>query len=279
VHGANDNADREWANPNEFQVAVSGEGAAEVPLDDSNLAVRAARLLARTYAPHDSLGASLSIKKSIPVAGGLAGGSANAAAALVACAVLWDLDVSPEGLRTLAAELGSDVPFFLLGGAAVGIGRGTEIFPLPDLPATHGLLLAPGIHVNTAQAYRDLSPRLTTDLQRNKIYSFQSLTWDARSFSGLSNDFEAVVFEQHPELALLKRRLVRAGASVALMTGSGSSVFGLLQYNGRVRTLPLDRRQRRLAGWDLVQHNDRRFHKCERYAHDGGRLCLLGQDH
>ena len=95
-----------WADPDEFEVVVSGEGADLVPLDDSNLAVRAAKLLARTHGPHDSLGASLSIKKAIPVAGGLAGGSANGAAALLACAVLWDLDVTAEGLRELAAELG-----------------------------------------------------------------------------------------------------------------------------------------------------------------------------
>jgi len=77
------------------------------------------------------------------------------------------------------------------------------------------------------QAYRDLSPRLTTDLQRNKIHSFQSVTWDAGSVSGLRNDFEEVVFEQHPALAGLKKRLLRAGATAALMTGSGSAVFGL----------------------------------------------------
>ena len=83
-----------WADPEEFEVEVTGEGADLVPLDDSNLAVRAARLLARTHGAHDSLGVSLSIKKSIPVAGGLAGGSANGAAALLACAALWDIDVS-----------------------------------------------------------------------------------------------------------------------------------------------------------------------------------------
>ena len=119
----------EWANPDEFEVAVSGEGADQVPLDGSNLAVRAAMLLALRHAPHDSLGARLSIKKSIPVAGGLAGGSANGAAALLACAVLWDLDVSPEELRGLAAELGGDVPFALLGGTAVGSGRGEDVAP------------------------------------------------------------------------------------------------------------------------------------------------------
>ena len=113
-----------------------------VPLDDSNLAVRAARLLARTHGPHDSLGASLSIKKSIPVAGGLAGGSANGAAALLACAALWDLDVLAEELRALAAELGSDVPFALAGrhGGRQRSGRGSRAGAGPGhLPLGAGL--------------------------------------------------------------------------------------------------------------------------------------------
>ena len=125
--------------------------------------------------------------------------------------------------------MGSDVPFFLLGGTAVGIGRGSELFPLPDTPSQPGLLVAPGIHVNTAQAYRDLSPRLTTELQQNKIFSFQSLTWDTGSLASARNDFEAVVFEQHPKLATLKRRLVRAGATAAMMSGSGSALYGLFR--------------------------------------------------
>src|SRR6185436_18074881 len=119
----------------------------------------------------------------------------------------------------------SDVPFFLMGGTAAGVGRGSEVFPLPDPRRRYGILIAPGVHVSTADAYRALSPRLTTELQQNKMFTFQSLTWDG----GVSaaNDFEAVVFEQHPELAVLKKRLIRAGAPEAMMTGSGSALFGL----------------------------------------------------
>ena len=98
-----------WAEPDEFDVQVTGEGADQVPLDDSNLALRAARLLARTHGP-TTRSEPPRIRKAIPVAGGLAGGSANGAAALLACSTLWDLDVGPEQLRELAAELGSDVP-------------------------------------------------------------------------------------------------------------------------------------------------------------------------
>ena len=156
-----DQVQAEWAEPDRFEVVVRGEGADQVPLDDSNLAVRAARLLAQRHGPHDSLGASLSITKSIPVAGGLAGGSANGAAALLACAALWDLDVGPEDLRGLAAELGSDVPFALIGGTAVGSGRGEDVVPALAR-GTYQWVLAFGYHgLSTAAVYRrfdDLSP-------------------------------------------------------------------------------------------------------------------------
>src|SRR5207253_9676251 len=101
----------------------------------------------------------------------------------------------------MAAELGSDVPFFLLGGTAVGIGRGSELFPLPDRGSPAALLAAPGVHVSTAEAYRRLSPRLTTESQQNKIFSFQSVAWDGGLSEAACNDFEGIVFEQHPQLA------------------------------------------------------------------------------
>jgi 4-diphosphocytidyl-2-C-methyl-D-erythritol kinase len=201
-----------------------------IELDDclgipDNLVTRAARLAM------DAMGATgrveMRLEKRIPMGAGLGGGSSDAAAVLLALPALAGRSLSISELCELGQQLGSDVPFFLLGGAAVGIGRGTEIFPLPDGPARRGLLVAPGIHVNTAQAYRDLSPRLTTELQQNKIFSFLSHTWDLGAFEPAVNDFEAVVFEQHGRLAGLKQRLSRAGASAALMTGSGSAVFGL----------------------------------------------------
>lgn len=167
------------------------------------------------------------LKKRIPMGAGLGGGSSDAAAVLLALPALVGKALDLPKLCDIGEQLGSDVPFFLLGGTAVGIGRGTELFPLPDGPSREGLIVAPGIHVNTAQAYRDLSPRLTTELQQNKIVSFQSLTWDRSSTDDCRNDFEAVVFEQHGKLKALKRRLVKAGASPALMTGSGSALFGL----------------------------------------------------
>ena len=121
------------------------------------------------------------------------------------------------------------MPFFLLGGRAVGIGRGTELFPLADAPSAHAVLIAPSVHVSTAEAYRLLSPRLTSESQQNKIFSFGSSTWDGGRSTPPENDFEAVVFLQHPVLAAWKERLIEAGASTAMMTGSGSALFGLFQ--------------------------------------------------
>jgi 4-diphosphocytidyl-2-C-methyl-D-erythritol kinase len=212
-----------------------------------NLVVRAARLVMEATRSTGHI--EMRLTKRIPMGAGLGGGSSDAAAVLLALPALVGCALSLPKLSALAEQLGSDVPFFLLGGTAVGIGRGSELFPLPDTPERRGILVAPGVHVNTAQAYRDLSPRLTTELQQNKIVSFQSVTWDTASLASARNDFESVVFEQHRKLATLKKRLVRAGATVALMTGSGSALFGLfpdgngipraIELLGEVETFPI----------------------------------------
>src|SRR5690348_8646173 len=197
----------------------------EITLDDplripDNLVVRAAR------AALDAMGVKgrveMRLEKAIPMGAGLGGGSSDAAAVLLALPALAGRAIPLDRLNVIAAELGSDIPFFLLGGTAAGVGTGTELFPMEDAPVLHVVLLTPGIHVNTAQAYRDLSPRLTTALQQSKIRSFQVVTRWGGGLSALGNDFEQVVFEQHPELARLKKGLLRAGAAAALMTGSGS---------------------------------------------------------
>jgi 4-diphosphocytidyl-2-C-methyl-D-erythritol kinase len=178
------------------------------------------------------------LDKRIPMGAGLGGGSSDAAAALLALPVLAGKPLGWPALFKLAAELGSDVPFFLLGGTAVALGRGTELYPLPDRAAQRGLVAAPGIHVSTAEAYRLLSAQLTTESQQNKMVSFQSSVWqasvpasDETETSNGQNDFETVVFTRHPELESIKRRLLKLGAKPALMSGSGSAVFGL--FSGR----------------------------------------------
>jgi len=138
-------------------------------------------------------------------------------------------------LCEMASELGSDVPFFLLGGRAAGIGRGQELLPLPETAAPTGVLVVPGVPVSTAQAYRWLSAHLTTESQQNKIFSFIAQAWAQGAGEAGCNDFEAVVFQHLPQLAALKKRLEQAGASPALMTGSGSAIFGLFRTGAQAR--------------------------------------------
>jgi 4-diphosphocytidyl-2-C-methyl-D-erythritol kinase len=211
------------------QTAVEVRDELNIP---DNLVARAARLAMEAMGARGRV--EMRLVKRIPMGAGLGGGSSDAAAVLLALPVLVGRPLDPAAMRTLAEQLGSDVPFFLLGGQAVGIGRGSELFPLPDQPARPGVLVAPGIHVSTPEAYRRLSPRLTTELLQNKIVSFQSRTWEPVSGVAGVNDFEEVVFERHPELAILKKRLVVAGASTAMMTGSGSALFGLFHNRGEV---------------------------------------------
>jgi 4-diphosphocytidyl-2-C-methyl-D-erythritol kinase len=211
------------------KTAIELEDALAIP---DNLVVRAARLVLEAARIRGTV--DIRLAKRIPMGAGLGGGSSDAAAVLLALPVLAGRVLTMNCLAQLAQQLGSDVTFFLTGGAAVGIGRGTEVFPLPDTPARPGVLIASGVHVSTADAYRRLSPNLTTELQQNKIFSFGCQDWAGGVSGAVCNDFETVVFEQHPRLAALKKRLVRAGASPALMTGSGSALFGLFRTRGEV---------------------------------------------
>jgi 4-diphosphocytidyl-2-C-methyl-D-erythritol kinase len=221
-----------WANPEEFEVAVTGEGADLVPQDESNLAVRAAHLLARTHGPYDSLGVSLSIKKSIPVAGGLAGGSSNGAAALLACAVLWDIDISPEAMRSLAAELGSDVPFALLGGTAVGRGRGEEVAPALAR-GTYHWVLAFGHHgLSTPAVFRrfdQLTPHAPSpEVPAALMNALRS--GDARQLGGaLINDLQAAAVDLQPRLRQVLEAGIEYGALGALVSGSGPTCAFLVE--------------------------------------------------
>jgi len=227
-----DQVQAEWAEPDRFEVVVSGEGADQVPLDDSNLAVRAARLLAQRHGPQDSLGASLSITKSIPVAGGLAGGSANGAAALLACAALWDLDVGPEDLRRLAAELGSDVPFALIGGTAVGSGRGEDVAPALAR-GTYQWVLAFGYHgLSTAAVYRrfdDLSPDAARpEVPAELMNALRS--GDPRLLgAALSNDLQPAALDLQPRLRTVLETGLEYGALGALVSGSGPTCAFLVE--------------------------------------------------
>jgi 4-diphosphocytidyl-2-C-methyl-D-erythritol kinase len=210
--------------------AIELKDSAAIP---DNLVVRAARFVLDAMRKTGRI--AMRLEKRIPMGAGLGGGSSDAAAVLLALPALAGGRPLPlETLCAIGQQIGSDVPFFLLGGTAVGIGRGTELFPLPDEPARPGLIVAPGVHVSTAEAYGALSPRLTIQCQENKIFSFQSHTWAGLDGTA-ENDFEAVVLEQESLLRELKQRLIQAGASPAMMTGSGSALFGLFRERAEAR--------------------------------------------
>jgi 4-diphosphocytidyl-2-C-methyl-D-erythritol kinase len=213
-----------------LKIAFTPGRGARIELEDplmipDNLVERAARAVMEASAARGSV--CIRLEKQIPMGAGLGGGSSDAAAVLLALPALTGRPIELPQLIEIARQLGSDVPFSLLGGRAVGIGRGTELFPLPDLRGHYGLLVAPDVHVSTAEAYRRLSPRLTSLAAENKIGTFQLQAWDMEPVVSPQNDFETVVFEKHPGLRQIQRKLRRGGAEHAMMTGSGSAIFGL----------------------------------------------------
>ncbi len=210
--------------------SVTLEAGMDVPAEE-NLVVRAARLVME----HAGIAGRLAVrlKKRIPMGGGLGGGSSDAAAVLLALPVLAGRRVPLDELLELAARLGSDVPFFLLGGTAAATGRGTELYPLPDPPPRRGVVVAPQVHVSTAEAYRALGRPLTSAVPSCIVNTFQASVWalsvglPGGGASGpLENDFEAVIFGQYPQLKSIKRKLRSLGADPAMLTGSGAAVFG-----------------------------------------------------
>jgi 4-diphosphocytidyl-2-C-methyl-D-erythritol kinase len=184
-------------------------------------------------------GVEILLRKKIPAGRGLGGGSSDAAAALVGYLQLVRKTIAPPRLLEIAAGLGADVPFFLLGGRALGLGKGDEIYPLPDISKRSLLIVSPqNIHVPTPDAYRWLrAPRLaslTKIAVAHKLFEFCALCWSAQG-SSLSNDFEAAVFRRHPRLNQIRRALLQGGASEALLAGSGSAVFGIFPSPAKAR--------------------------------------------
>jgi 4-diphosphocytidyl-2-C-methyl-D-erythritol kinase len=204
---------------------------------EKNLVYRAVDALRRELKIRG--GVKILLQKKIPAGRGLGGGSSDAAAALLGYLQLTKKKIESTRLLELAASLGADVPFFLLGGRALGLGKGDEIYPLPDVPKLALLIVSPrGIHVPTPDAYRWLhAPELaslTKFAATHKLFEFCALCWSAQGKS-LSNDFEAAVFRRHPRLAKIRRVLLQGGASEALLAGSGSAVFGVFPSPAKAR--------------------------------------------
>ncbi|QTO38834.1 4-(cytidine 5'-diphospho)-2-C-methyl-D-erythritol kinase [Tessaracoccus sp. MC1865] len=212
----------EEAGAGQFSLAFHGEGAAFLPVDDTNLAIRAAKLLAR-HVGRDDVGVSLIIRKRIPVAGGMAGGSADAAAVLVACSALWELGLSREELHALAAELGSDVPFLLLGGTAIGTGRGEQLAPLMTEGTYHWTFALSHTGLSTPAVFREfdrVSTPNATDIPHDLVEALRAGDLPAVG-AALSNDLEEAAIALQPTLAHTLRLGRDAGALGAIVSGSG----------------------------------------------------------
>jgi 4-diphosphocytidyl-2-C-methyl-D-erythritol kinase len=203
----------------------------DVPLDERNIAVRAARLLAEQHGVES--GAAITIDKGIPVAGGMAGGSADAAATLLACDHLWGLESPKEHLLELAAELGSDVPFALVGGTAIGSGRGETVTPLMTRGEYWWVVLESATGLSTPAVYREFDALYGTDVDAPELPDelMQALRGHdvAALGSSLSNDLQDAALRLRPELgqALEQGRLESAYG--AILSGSGPSCLFLCE--------------------------------------------------
>jgi 4-diphosphocytidyl-2-C-methyl-D-erythritol kinase len=210
-----------------------------VPEGRGNLVYRACEGWRR--ARHFRGGIRVRIHKAIPAGSGLGGASSDAAATVLGLERLTGDRLGSAVRFRLAARLGSDVPFFLLGGRALGCGRGEELFPLEDLPARMCLVVFPGFSVATAEAYREASRLLTKTREVRSMERFGA--WPQHPLSSwgpAENDFERVVFTWWPELGRVKQQLIQAGAETASLTGSGSALFATFKSARRlVRTSKL----------------------------------------
>ena len=172
--------------------------------------------------------------KRIPVGGGLGGGSSDAAATLIGLCRLWGLEMSDRDLISVAASIGTDVPFFLTGGTALLTGTGTKVEPLPDIAGYELLVVFPGVGVATADAYARSGSPLTSALKISTMPPFRTnlagnLDEEVETWVRAGNDLEPHARVLCPSIAEIEDRLQAAGASAAGMTGSGSAVFGIFR--------------------------------------------------
>ena len=207
-------------------IALYSEGI-NVPEGNNNLAVKAALLLQKTF--EINKGVNIKLTKKIPVSAGLGGGSSNAAATLKGLNLLWQTKIPDEKLFSLASGLGSDVPFFLIGGTCIGKGKGEILTPIHNSPAFWSVIIKPEISISTQWAYQKLKltnienmDRINCPFFADSNYSFITLK------DNLYNKFESCVIKEFPKIGDKIKELKSLGLN-ALMSGSGSAVFGITE--------------------------------------------------
>ena len=203
-----------------------------VPNDSRNLAYQAAQLIKDTF--NISTGVIISLDKQIPVAAGLAGGSSDAAATLKGLNQLWQLNLSLDELAELGAKIGSDVSFCVYGGTALATGRGEIIKELPAPPHCWVILAKPSIGVSTADVYGAFNPEKAAHPNTQAmIDALHAGDYDAMC-ANLGNALESVTMNLHPEVGQIKEHMIKFGADAVLMSGSGPTVFGLVNQEARI---------------------------------------------
>lgn len=199
-----------------------------VPSDEENIVFRAADLIIKENSIDEPL--RIHIKKRIPVGAGLGGGSSDAAATLIAMNSLFRLNYSNRQLKNRAYSLGADVPFFIGGMPARARGIGERLTPIQSLPWKWAVIIYPGFPVATAWVYRNFQATLTKPMANTSIISPLKKRFGQRRL--LVNDLETVTLARYPRIEFLKQTLIAEGAAGALMSGSGSAVFGLFDSRG-----------------------------------------------
>lgn len=206
-----------------------------VPDDHRNLAFQAAKLLKKRFGVKQ--GVTIEIEKTIPVAAGLAGGSSDAAATLRGLNKLWKLGLSIDELAELGAEIGSDVSFCVYGGTALAKGRGEKITELPVPPTCWVILAKPFIGVSTADVYRRLDLKKMKHPDTKKMIEAINMKNYSQVCDNVGNVLEEVTLNLHPEVAQIKEQMKRFGADAVLMSGSGPTVFCLVQHDSRMHRI------------------------------------------
>ena len=220
-----------------------GSQSSGVPTDKKNIVWRAAKVLWREIGRQgDPKGVAISITKRIPMAAGLGGGSSDAAAALRGLCSLWEVSPSGKRLRELAASVGSDVPYFLIGGLSSGFDRGVRLRRLSDLDQYWVVLASPTFGVPTALAYKWFDQLPAKSPTKRPRYWRQQLRL-------LGNDLQESVVSRHPEIGVMIGRFQATNTALSAMTGSGSAVFALYRHKADA---VFARRQVRSRGWQTI---------------------------
>lgn len=226
---------------NEVSVLCPG---VELPDGQENIAARAARRMLALS--NKKVGVKIVIEKKIPVAAGLGGGSSNAATTLMGLNKLLGLHFPKNDLMAEGVKLGADVPFFIFGDRAWATGIGDQLQSVPPLPDAWYVLINPGISISTAWAYQNLG--LTAPGILTKLPRFLTTIDDLATI--LENDLERVTIKRYPLLAEIKEKLIKLGAKGSLMSGSGSTIFGL--FDKEVQALAAAESLRNNSNWRII---------------------------